>query len=106
MPPEPIPISCSLSASDLEDRLAEIRKLGSSALISAEVKGVQATLRLRADEGVEGRLQAIAAAEAECCSFLTLRVVRSGGSMELSIEGPAEGQAIVEELAGAFAGRD
>jgi len=69
-----LPIACSLSAPDLEERLAEMAVLGDEALIDRRIDGTHAQLRFATGVGVRDRVAAIAAAESSCCAFLTLRV--------------------------------
>lgn len=99
------PVACSLGAGELEQRLAAIAELGADSLISHDREGVRHLLRFRANAGTRKQLEDIAAAEAECCSFLDLSLTEEGGELVLSIAAPEDGQAIADGLAGAFAGR-
>jgi hypothetical protein len=96
-------IACSLGADDLQRRLAAIAELGAGSLIAREADGGRHLLRFRADPETRRRLEAIAAAEVECCSFLELSLRQRGGELVLSIAAPRGGQPIADELAAAFA---
>ena len=96
------PIACSLSAGDLNDRLAEIADLGRTALLSAELDGARATLRFAAAPGIRQRLARIVAAESECCAFLTMTVREEGDDLVLKIAAPEGAEVVLEELVEGF----
>lgn len=96
------PVACSLNASELQGRLAEIAAVGAGALLADEVDGDRHLLRFRAGDEARGRLQKIVAAEAECCSFLALDLSEAGGELILAIAAPGAGQLVADELAAAF----
>jgi hypothetical protein len=97
-----LPIVCSLTATELPARLAEIEALGRDALLRREADG---RLRFRGDERTRERLEAIVAAESQCCAFLDLDLRRDGSEIVLSIGAPAEAAGVADALASAFAGR-
>ena len=97
-----LPIACSLEADALERRLAEIRAVGRDALLGP---GPDGTLRFRATPGTRERLEAIVAAEAECCAFLDLGLHEAGGELLLEISAPADAEPVAAELTRAFTGR-
>jgi hypothetical protein len=101
---EGAPIACSLSASDLRQRLSEIAEVGAYSLIERSADGGRHLLRFRSSDETRQRLQAIVAAEAKCCSFLDLSLEGRGGELVLSISAPEDGQLVADELAAAFAG--
>jgi hypothetical protein len=96
------PIACTLDAEALPARLAEISALGRDALISFRHDERTAELRFRKDLSVEGRLNAIVAAESACCSFLTFTVVPGDQHYTLRIEAPAGGESAIDTLVSAF----
>jgi hypothetical protein len=102
--PTELPIACSLSASDLSQRLAEMADLGRSALIDAEHAGTYATLRFRTGEDTRERLAAIVAAEARCCAFLQVAVHDEDDRLVLAISAPPDASLVLDELVTAFAG--
>jgi hypothetical protein len=94
------PIACSLSAEELPARLAEIRAIGADALLGVDGGGA---LRFRNDDATRSRLDAIVAAESECCSFLGFDLRADGEELELRITAPAGAEAVADELVRAFA---
>jgi hypothetical protein len=100
--PTDLPIACSLSATDLRKRLAEMADLGRAALVDARSDATTAQLRFAAAAGVRQRVDAIAAAEARCCSFLDLRVTDEPGAVVLTIRAPEGAELVLGELVGAF----
>jgi hypothetical protein len=98
------PIACSLGARDLQQRLAEMAKVGAASLIDRAVDDGRHVLRFRADATTRARLDAIVAAEADCCSFLDLSLVEDAGELVLTIRAPDEAQAVADDLALAFLG--
>jgi MerR family transcriptional regulator, copper efflux regulator len=93
------PIACSLSATDLSARLAEMKRLGGDALLSADGEG---TLRFRGDMATRARLEAIVAAEADCCPFLDMHLREEAGALVLEIRAAQEAAPVVAELVSAF----
>ena len=98
-----IPIACSLSATDLQDRLDEIAAVGTASLLRHDRDGERHRLRFRGDPETRRRLEAIVAAEAACCSFLDLRLEEQDGELVLLIAAPQEGRLVAEQLTAAFA---
>jgi hypothetical protein len=100
-----LPIACTLSGAELASRVAEIRALGEHALLDATEAPGRAVLTFRPDADVRERLEAIVAAESECCAFLDFDLERGAEAAVLTISAPNGGSEVVHELAGAFAGR-
>jgi hypothetical protein len=96
------PIACSLTSGDLQRRLDEIAKLGAESHVAHEAKGDRHLLRFRESAETRRRLEAIIAAEAQCCSFLDLSLTEDGDELVLSIAAPAGAQPIASQLAAAF----
>jgi hypothetical protein len=61
-------------------------------------------LRFPADRGTRERLDAIIAAESQCCPFLSFDLRQSGDELALRIDAPAEAKPIAAELVEAFGG--
>jgi hypothetical protein len=99
------PIACSLDASALRERLAEIEAVGAKSLIDRSREGERHVLRFRRDCETERRLEAIVVAESRCCAFLDLELTRRDGELVLTLAAPAGGEEIARELAASFAGR-
>jgi hypothetical protein len=96
------PIACSLGAGELEQRLTEIAEVGAASLISRTREGDRHLLRFRDDATTRQRLEAIIAAEAECCSFLDLSLSEDAGELVLSIGAPQDAEEVAAALAKAF----
>jgi small multidrug resistance family-3 protein len=77
--PEPnlksLPIACTLTPGDLQERLALIRGLTAEALLGHDRHGLVLALRY-ASEAVE-RVRAIVASEQQCCAFLNFEGPRA-----------------------------
>ena len=101
---QPLPIACSLSAGDLRSRLAELRALGGDGLESIAEEPGRAVLRFRPDSDIRHRVEAAAAAEADCCAFLDFRVDRGPDATVLTISAPNGGAEAIGQLVAAFRG--
>lgn len=101
----PLPIACTLSATDLRARGEELRALGGDGLLDATEDEARAVLRFRPDPSVRERVEALVAAESECCAFLDFEVAHGDDATVLTISAPNGGAEMVHELAAALAGR-
>jgi hypothetical protein len=101
MPAQP-PIACTLSAADRPARQAQMTALGRDALLGAAVDDAHAELRFAARPGVRDRVERFAAAEAECCPFLSMAVDAEPGGVVLTIDGPDAARPVLLELVAAF----
>ena len=81
-------------------RLTEMRTIGGNALLGAD--GPRA-LRFRNDDATRARLEAIVAAESECCSFLGFDLKVDGDTLELRITAPEGAEALADDLVQALA---
>jgi hypothetical protein len=77
-------------------------ELGRDALVGATVAGRHAELRFGGGSSVLERVNRFAAAEAECCAFLTMLVEESLGEVRLIIDAPDGAELVLEELVAAF----
>ena len=100
------PIACSLNATELPVRLAEMAALGRDALVDARIEATRAELRFAAGAEVRERVEAIVAAESECCGFLTMRVDDEPDLVVLGIEAPEGADPVLQELVAAFGADD
>jgi hypothetical protein len=98
------PVACSLNTGELEQRLAAIAELGADSMASHELDGDRHLLRFRSSQETHQRLEAIVAAEKECCTFLELSLAEEGSELILAIAAPNGGGEIADQLARAFAG--
>jgi hypothetical protein len=98
------PIACSLSATELSQRLTEMRAIGADALLTADRTDTTARLRFRAAGDTRRRLAAIVAAESDCCAFLQFELRDETDAVVLTITSPAEEAArlTLGELTAAF----
>ena|SRR5215217_960017 len=100
--PDELPIACSLSATDLRERLQQMHDLGRDALLDATLDGRRARLRFAARRGVRERVDAVVAAESSCCAFLAMRVAEQPGAVVLTIDAPEDAEPVLAELVDAF----
>jgi hypothetical protein len=98
-----LPIACTLGARDLESRVAELRALGGDGLVSVTERPGHAELRFRPGSDIRRRVEAAAAAEAECCAFLDFRVDGGADGTLLTISAPNDGAEAIPHLVAAFA---
>ena len=98
-----LPIVCTLDAAALGDRVAQMRAIGADGLTGASFEGDQARLRFRPE--VAARLEAVVAAERDCCAWLGLDLAREGDALELTLTAPPGGGAAMREFAAAFGAR-
>ena len=103
--PTELPIACSLSATELPKRLAEMAELGRAALVDARTEPLQAQLRFAAGAGIRDRVDAVAVAESHCCAFLTMQVADEPDTVVLTITAPEGAEAVLGELVDAFRGQ-
>jgi hypothetical protein len=104
--PDELPIACSLTAAELPKRLTEIAALGREALVDVRNESTRAELRFADRAGVHQRVDAIVAAESECCAFLTMRVSNPPGLVVLNIEAPEDAELVLQELVATFRADD
>jgi hypothetical protein len=95
-------MACSLSATELTQRLAEMSAIGRASLLAAEIDGSRAVLRFR--PAAAKQLAAIVAAEAECCAFLSMKVDDASDAVRLCIEAPRGAESVLHDLVAAFSG--
>ena len=102
--PTDLPIACSLTATELPRRLAEMADVGRTALLDVRTTGTHATLSFGAGDGVRDRVEAIVAAESQCCAFLDMTVSDRADMVLLTIDGPEGAEPVLAELVAAFRG--
>jgi hypothetical protein len=98
------PVACSLDAGQLEDRLTAIEEVGARGLTSHTVEDGHHVLRFRRSRKARRQLEAIVAAEADCCSFLDLSLRDDGKDLVLSIAAPEHARELGDQLAHSFGG--
>jgi len=95
-----LPLACTLVATDGAARLARWRAL-SDARLSVRRTPDQLVVRYRSQCGVQQELEALVAAERECCSFADWEVTPDSEHVLLRIRSDAQGLAAI---VGAFGG--
>ncbi len=90
---EPVPIACTLSPSELEDRGAAWRKLLGSGLI--ERARVPGGLRLVAGPGAQAALMELIELERECCAWIHFEV---SGPSTVTLTAEREGEAVLATM--------
>ena len=100
------PIACSLSATELPERLADMADLGNAALLEIRRAGARAELLFAAGATVRERLERIVAAEARCCPFLNMRLRENAGVITLHLQVPEGADQAVSEITDSFAGSE
>jgi hypothetical protein len=89
-----LPLACTLGADALSRRESEIRRLFEDALVESRLDGGRLALRFQGD--ATDRVEALAAAERECCAFLGISV---GPGPEMVIEAPEGAETTLEGFA-------
>jgi hypothetical protein len=83
--------ACSLDTVDQQERLADWAELLSRARTREEMAdGVR--YAFTADDELKAGVEALAAAERCCCSFLGFEIAEAGDELELTITAPPNGQ--------------
>ena len=90
------PIACTLTGPQYRERAADIAHLARAAL--RDRRRIDGGVRLTFDAAARKRVEALVAAEAECCPFLTLDLRAVAGSLVLDVTGPAAAAPVIEEL--------
>ena len=101
--PAALPIACSLDASDLPGRIAEITAAG-QALRDVQATPHVAVLRFVAHERTRKRLTAIVAAESQCCAFMGFDLREETDEVVLTITAPDGAEAVLLDFVAAFSG--
>jgi len=83
-----VPIACTLSSTELPERLAGIRQFTAQKLMAHRLEGT--TLHLTYARDARAELERIVAGEQQCCGFLRFDLHDTPGAIELTIETPAE----------------
>src|ERR671938_1062526 len=98
--PARAPVACSLSAAEGAERAARWRAVLDTHLLSRTATTFGQRLAFPSDPEVSGELDALVAAERECCPFLELAVERFDDAVILDVSGPPDASEIVETMFG------
>jgi hypothetical protein len=90
-------IACSLGTVELATRHRDAAALFADGLTAADHYGD--TLELRFRERYEPRVQALAAAERDCCPFMDIEVHREGRDILLTLDCPPEAATTLDPFA-------
>jgi hypothetical protein len=99
--PTALPIACTLSATELPERLGLMAELGRDAA-GVELSGTRATLRFAAGPAVRERVERFVVVESACCAFLSMQVRDEPGTVVLDISAPDDAEPVLKELVDAF----
>jgi hypothetical protein len=91
-------IACSLTAAELEDRVANLRALGTR-LEAVDASGARATL---AFGGGRDAVESFVELERRCCPFFEFEVRTEGALVRLDIAAPDEAEPIVRSVVAAI----
>lgn len=95
------PVACSLTRAGLAEQAGRWERLAARALTGQEKTADGVRLSFRPERGTERELRALAAVEAECCSWATWTVRASATQLVLDVRAAGDG---VAALHGMFAG--
>jgi mercuric ion transport protein len=93
-------VACVLDGHAYRTRLARIHALMDQALIARERFELAVRMRFRRDAGVEADLEELVALERTCCPFLVFAIEKLSGEMVLTISGPENASALLDEAFG------
>lgn len=92
----PLPVTCTLDAADMPERVQEWRDLVTHVVDRAPIEG---GTRLTLDAGAPlDQLVRLVGAEQSCCRFFAFAITVDTRGVALEVRAPAEGQAMVNAL--------
>ena len=97
-----LPLACTLGPVDGADRSRRWRQLAADAAPVARRTEGRLEIRYQPGPGVLDELFALAAAEAECCSFVDWAVTEQAGEPTLVVSAPADAPGNIEPIAAMF----
>lgn len=92
--PTPVPVACTLTASDMGDRVAQWQKVLDGAIRVPIPDGLRLTLPADRAAAVAG----LAAEEQKCCAFFDFRLHLDGPILHLEVRAPEAGAGLLMEL--------
>ncbi len=97
-----LPLACTLGVTDGAERSRRWRQLAAEAAPVVRRTGARVEVRYQPGPGVLDELRALAAAEAECCSFVSWAVTEQAGDPTLIVSAPADAPGNIEPIAALF----
>jgi hypothetical protein len=97
-----LPLACTLDAADGAGRSRRWRQLAAEALPVLRRTVGRLEVRYQPGPGVLDELTALAAAEAECCSFVAWTVTEQAGDPILVVSAPADAPDNIDPIATMF----
>ncbi len=97
-----LPVACTLGPDDGQQRMLRWRELADRATPTARRTGRALEVRFQTGPGVRTELEALAAAEQRCCSFVAWTVTIEADQPVLHVTAPADRPADIEPIAIAF----
>jgi len=98
-----LPVACTLGLEDGAERMRRWKQLGERATPTGRRSGRELEVRFQPGPGVQEELEALAAAEAQCCAFVAWTVLLDGGQPVLRVTAPEDRPEDIESIASAFA---
>ena len=98
-----LPVACTLGLEDGAERMRRWKQLGERATPTGRRSGRELEVRFQPGPGVQEELEALAAAEAQCCAFVAWTVLLDGGQPVLRVTAPKDRPEDIESIASAFA---
>ena len=95
-----LPIACSLSPAEGEQRLERWHRVGADARLGTQLRG--RTLAVTFRESAWQELTELVGAERTCCAFLDWSIAPSDGAIVLTISSDASGEPELRRLAELF----
>jgi len=92
----PVDVACTLTADDLSARREQWRRLVNRGAVAVRRNPTGLEVRFGGSEDTAAAVDALVAAERECCSFLAWAVARSTSEVVLAIAGPSGSEAIFD----------
>ena len=92
------PIACSLTGAEYRERVGAAGELTRQALRDRRPIAGGVRLTFAEAAGVHERLEALVAAESQCCPFLTMNLHAADGRLVLDVTGPEQAAPIIAEL--------
>ncbi len=86
---EPVPIACTLSATERPGREAALKSLLTN-VASCDRTKRSLRLRFKPDDDIESQVEALTAQESECCAFLTFETRRDTAELIWEITAPSD----------------